>query len=474
MAFGTGLGHDVLDLDAKGVWPMQSTFTTMGRCAARIAATVIILACLSPSALPAQELRFPLENGLRVILIPAGEIPLTPKSRVAVVMLFDIGESHDSEGRAGMAHLVEHLYVTSAAGDAPARTAEEWFQRHEGQANAQTGRDYTVIAAVASPDRLETELQDAAARLGGVRVESADLERELPRMRLELANMYGGIPSLAARNRAHNAIDPLPGGVPKGGDVRQLEGIEIDEIRARIRVHYVPERARLIVAGAFSAEETRAKIEELFGKIPRPDLEPLPLRNPPKSRVGEQIQVATGGASSPRVVARLWAAPALTEAGAAAYLLYGAKFLQVAPAHGVTPVFTPIDDPRVFGGIVTAAEGESAAAALGHIDRALAAALKVEGPIPRQWAERSLDNLLSLRPPTPIMIATNPYLVAFGVGRRAQLGLDRDALVTGISEASEEDLAKLRETTLHSARSVTVSIGFPSTSSTPKSEGNEE
>jgi zinc protease len=434
---------------------------------------VLIAACLTPVSLAGEETTLTLDNGLRVTLIPAVGVDPSPTAKVAVVLLFDLGETHDPEGRAGLAHLVEHLYVTAAAGDLPARTAEEWFTAHAGQANAQTGRDYTAIATVAEPEQLPAELKDAAARLAGVRVEASDIERELPRLRLELKNMYGGIPALAARNLAQNAIDPLPVGARKGGVIAELEGIDLEEIRTRIAQHYVPGRARLIVAGAFDLREAREQIETLFGKIPAREVKPLPVREAPPSRAGEHIELPPFAPNPQRVAARLWAAPDLKGPDAATYLVFAAKYLQVAPAHGVMPIFTPIDDPRVFGGIVILNEGETAAAGLGRIDRALEAAMKVEGPIPRQWAERSLAHLLSLRQPAPRMIAMNPYLAALGAGRRAQLGLDRDALIEGISTVIEADYRNLRRNVLTSGRSVTIEVGVKK-SSKDAPEGNDE
>jgi zinc protease len=441
-----------------------------------IAGALLAAALARPAPLFGEDASFELENGLRVQLIAAEGLAASPLSRVAVVVLFDIGEAHDPEERPGLAHLIEHLFVTAAAGEIPARTAEEWSAAHDGRANAQTGRDYTMIAAVAPPDRLEAELAEAAARLGGMRIEGADLERELARLRTELDNMYGGNLPLAARNHAQNAIDPLPGGARRGGDAAALAGIGIEEVAARISGHYVPSRARIVVAGAFDLAGTRARIEALFGAIPRRDPEPLATRSAPAPRTGERLDIAAPAPGSPNAggsaVARLWAAPPLSGPEGAAFLLLGAKFLQVAPAHGVTPVFAPIDDPRVFGGIVSLAEGEIAADAVSRIDRALAAALKAEGPLPRQWAERSLDHLLSLRPPAASSIATNPYLVAFGSGRRAQLALDRVALVESLSALDEARLRELRESVLATERSVTVTIAARAPAP-PGSGGNE-
>jgi zinc protease len=421
-----------------------------------LALLALAASCAPPTA-AADETSYRLENGLRVTLIPApAAARALPGARIAVVVLYDIGEAHDPEGRAGFAHLIEHLWVTAAAGSTPARTSDAWFAAHDGQANAQTGRDYTVIAAIAPPDRLVAELGDAAARVAGIKVEPADLERELPRLRDELANMYGGIPGFAARNHAQVAIDPLPGGARRGGEIDQLAAIPVADIAARISEHYVPARARLVIAGVFEEESAREAIEKLFGPIPSREAPPIPAREAPPPRLGGRIDLPAADPTA-RVVARLWRAPDLAGPDAAPYLLLAARFSQVAPAHGAIPVFTPIDDPRVFGAVVTLAADESAESGLARIDRALDIALLIEGPASTQSAGRALEGLLALRPPLTVVVATNPYFVAFGAGRRAQLGLDRAALAEGIAAAGE-GLGALRERILAPDRAVTVAI----------------
>src|SRR5690606_26548589 len=112
--------------------------------------------------------RFALNNGLTVRIRP-----IQGANQVALLVLYKIGGDHDPQGRSGLAHLVEHLYVTAAAGDAPARAAEAFFRQYPAGCNAQTGDRYTVVAAVFPPEDLAKELRDAAARMGDLRIEAA-------------------------------------------------------------------------------------------------------------------------------------------------------------------------------------------------------------------------------------------------------------------------------------------------------------
>ncbi|MCZ6681697.1 MAG: hypothetical protein O7B26_00830, partial [Planctomycetota bacterium] len=56
-----------------------------------------------------------LGNGMSVLLYPSNTA-----DRVALVMLYTIGEDHDPARKSGLSHLTEHLYVTAAAGETPA------------------------------------------------------------------------------------------------------------------------------------------------------------------------------------------------------------------------------------------------------------------------------------------------------------------------------------------------------------------
>src|SRR5207253_6634152 len=136
-----------------------------------IAALLFALTCTAPLrsqeprsvSTPATE-RFHLENGLTVMVRPirgAGE--------VALLVLYQVGGDHDPQGRSGLAHLVEHVYITAAAGAEPARTSDAFFQRYRAGCNAQTGDRYTVFATVFPKGDLKTELAEAAARMGDLR-----------------------------------------------------------------------------------------------------------------------------------------------------------------------------------------------------------------------------------------------------------------------------------------------------------------
>src|SRR6186997_3085703 len=87
----------------------------MPRAGCILVAAIGVLACGPPPApnfalsLPERHAR--LDNGLRVVLLPDPSAEL-----VEVDVRYEVGSKEDPPGRAGLAHLVEHLMFQQQAG----------------------------------------------------------------------------------------------------------------------------------------------------------------------------------------------------------------------------------------------------------------------------------------------------------------------------------------------------------------------
>jgi zinc protease len=396
-----------------------------------------------------------LGNGLRVMLRPLQGAP-----KVALLVLYDIGEAHDPPGRSGLGHLIEHCYVTAAAGDRPASSAQDWFTRYEGQANAQTGRLYTVIACVFDRALLGEELADAAARMRGLRVEAADLERERPRMDQELSNMYGGIPALAARNLATDAVAPLPGGGRKGGVPEQVAEVTPGEIRERLAAYYTPANATLVLVGGFEAPQTRPLIESLFSGIPagtrlqRPPQDPPPR---PEALRSATVEPADFMRQPEPVAALAFRAPAPEGGLYAPFLVAVARLTwrlqpEIEQAmrrpSQIMPIwFTPVDQPEVLILSTQVRAGESDQDAVSRLRGLVGGAVAPpEGEDPgAALALQQFGFLLGLIDVQDRVAAQNPYGVGFSLGRRAQMGIDAQALRAAVSSVTAADLGRCAE-----------------------------
>ena len=236
-----------------------------------ISSILLAAGCGGSDAPAPQQQPFALDNGLKVILHP-----MPTAEKVALVVLYSVGGLHDPKGQSGLAHLVEHCYVTAAAGSTPARDIQQYVARYGDGWNAQTGDDYTVVACVVRPGALEAELADAAARMTHLGVVDADLEREKPRIAAELDNMYGGIPMLGVRNLGREKVCPYPHRGRKGGLAEEVRVIPLAAVQEHLKRYYTPRCATLVLAGAFDAASARAAVEKHFGPIPAGDAAPKP------------------------------------------------------------------------------------------------------------------------------------------------------------------------------------------------------
>lgn len=383
-----------------------------------------------------------LENGLRVLLRP-----VRGATQVAVVVLYSIGGDHDPEGRSGLAHLVEHVYVTAAAGDQPARTAEEYSRRYPAGWNAQTGDQYTVVATVFPGKDLNSELGDAAQRMGQLRIVPADLDREQPRVTVELENMFGRIPQLGARNHARELVRPTPLAGRKGGLPEHLARLTAADIQERWRRYYKPKNALLVVAGAIDAADARELIKKHFDQLPGGEAVPQP-NLPGEGRPGQARTIAVKpivvGSSSEACLA--YRAPEPANVLFAPFLVLAAR-LQTnsakfeAGANRFPVSFTPMDDGAVISIGISARPDETSESATKKM-QSIAAAIVNQPLTPQETAlvGQTYGPMLGLTDLADQMIAANPYFVAFTLARRQQMGLDPVKLKAALASLTDDDL----------------------------------
>ena len=215
-----------------------------------------------------------LANGLRVAIraIPDAQ-------DVAVLTVFSIGSDHDPAGQSGLAHLVEHLYVTAAAGSIRPRTCEEMSGRNPSW-GAQTNARTTSIRTVIAPHSLAMELTDAAARMSDLRIEPSDLDRERPRVFEQISGFEMAATGAAAAQFAVERMYALPRGAGMGLRA-EVERLSLEGFRARCHRFYRPVNARLVITGAIDAAATLALVERTFGHLPAGEqVQPVAAREP--------------------------------------------------------------------------------------------------------------------------------------------------------------------------------------------------
>jgi zinc protease len=379
-----------------------------------------------PAKAPKLE-RFQLDNGLKVILRR-----VQGTKEVALVVLYSVGEDHDPKGKSGLGHMLEHLYVTAAAGEEKARTIKDIIARYPLGWNAQTGDRYTVIAWVFPPKDLDRELKDAAARMSDLRMAQSDLDRERLRVLEEVDNMFGGIPAIAAPNLARELVRPTPLGGRKGGEPKQVQTLTLEELRARWRDYYKPRNAILVLAGDIDLAQARKQVTSLFGKIPTG--EPAPAAHEPGApQLGKTVEVTVrppAGVPQTEVVLA-YPAPAPGSELYASFLALVVRLndraaTQLEVGHNRPPVlYRPLDDPGVVCICTVVRKGETAKGAVNRLADFVAATMKEKLRTRDSSGIRSLYGFfLGIGFFADLAAMNNLYGEAFALGRRAQLGLD--------------------------------------------------
>jgi zinc protease len=400
----------------------------------------------APTSRAASTEHLALENGLAVTIRP-----IQGAKDVALLVLFKIGGDHDPEGQSGLAHVIEHVYVTAAAGKTPARTAEAFFRSYRAGCNAQTGDRYTVVATVFPPAELEKELTDAAARMGDLQINGADLDREKPRLLEEVANMFGRIPALAAVNVARELIRPTPRGGRKGGQPGQLQAITLDDVRGRWQRYYKPRNAIVVLAGAIDAAAARQALTAHFGKLAAGEEVPTPgATGTPNPGTLRELAVRALLPQAEPTACLAYAAPEPGSDIYAPFLVLVARLWASSGqpgargASGQASVYFPLlEDPAVLGVSASVKSSETAPQAIARLESVVAGTIESRlRDEERASARQMFAFFLGTAEIPDSVLAQNPYGVALGMARREQMGLDPAQLGRTFDALTEDQLRR--------------------------------
>ncbi len=395
-----------------------------------------------------------LENGLRVKLRP-----VKGAERVGVLLLFDLGHEHDPEGASGLTHLVEHLFVSSAAGEIPARTAEELMAQYPMAWNAQTGSRSTILYLETPKARAGELLGEFAARMGALRITAEELAREKERVLTEVEGMFGGAPGLAAFNHARERAMPSPGNGRRGGAPDQVSALSLDTVKTFHARYYQPRNAWLVVVGDFDISEMEKAVRARFSPLGAG--EAAPARRPAGAAAGPEVK-AVPAMRMPRLPDRQlvvgWRAPEVDDPLFPAFLIAVARLLassnnQLLGARMFPPpvYYAALDEPdALYMSRLLDAETD-----------AEQAAQRLQEKVNEALAQPIRDADAKVAPLGPLLGTTqwpesvlrqNLYGVALGIGRQAQMGLDPPALRLRLEAVTAEDLKALGEQWLSPAR----------------------
>lgn len=228
-----------------------------------------------------------LANGLRVIVEEDHATPL-----VGVFTVVGVGSSGDPAGRAGLAHLLEHLAFRAK----PGGKDTAWNQLEGagvGFLNASTSFDETVYMNVGTRDLLPKLLSIEVGRmvdpLNGVDQSVVDVEREVVRNELRQRGENAIGPAL---NFMQEAVFPEghPYARPIGGSHESLSAITLDDVKKFALGNYRPDNMTLLIIGDVDLEHIEATLKQAL---------PSPVFEPRQSRTSTPSRLAATGTEPP-------------------------------------------------------------------------------------------------------------------------------------------------------------------------------
>jgi zinc protease len=222
----------------------------------------------SAARLPTRVQR--LANGLTVIAHPDHKSPV-----VAVYVGYRSGSRDEPRGKAGVAHLCEHL-MYSGTKAFPGSYFAPFEQAGAAWMNAFVKEDYSAYFATMPAGALDFALRMEADRLvhlaEALDDEKVDRQREVVRneLRQRESEPYGGAIRMLAE-LGHPSDHPYAH--PPDGLVEQLDNISLDDVREWIETRHLAANVEIIIAGDVEPGDAIEKARHHFEAIaiaPRP------------------------------------------------------------------------------------------------------------------------------------------------------------------------------------------------------------
>ncbi len=219
------------------------------------------------------------KNGLRFVVMPDSTTQL-----VEIDVRYEVGSREDPPGKAGLAHLVEHMMFQHRPDGPDTKPLMYFIMQNAVNMNAYTNADTTHYMINARAEQLDAMVKIEAMRMhyGCQTIPEAEFLRERDVVRNEIRGgnrtPEGLIPQLAM-----SSIYPKGHAYEQnvGGDDEQLSTITLADACEFMKNYYVPERATVIIAGGIKVEEAVESITKWFGAVakktpaPRRKVEPV-------------------------------------------------------------------------------------------------------------------------------------------------------------------------------------------------------
>jgi len=206
-----------------------------------------------------------LSNGLKIVSLEDHRAPV-----VAIQVYYHVGSKDEAPGKAGFAHLFEHLMFKGSAHVGPEEHARI-VERLGGYNNADTYFDRTRYVNTVPSNALDRLLWLEADRMSALNVDEANLKSERDVVKEEHRMDIENVPYGDLFEKVQALVFPKshPYAHTTIGIMSDLDSAKLSDVRAFHDEYYKPDNATLVLVGDFQTSEALSLIHRYFDAIPR-------------------------------------------------------------------------------------------------------------------------------------------------------------------------------------------------------------
>jgi zinc protease len=261
---------------------------TAGRVPAYLKVFLLLILFFSASTLQAASIadstkEYTLRNGLKVLVVEDHKSPL-----VTFEIWYKIGSSHESIGKTGLSHFLEHMMFkgTQKYGS---KTLSHIIQRNGGANNAFTTKEYTVYFESLSSDRVTIPIELESDRMTNLVLDPKEVESERSVVMEERRMRYDDNPqNLLNEEVMALAFSAHPYRWPVIGWMSDIAGLGRSDVYMHYRQNYSPDNAFIVIAGDVNTDTLLPELEKDFGGIAPAAKRPLMTTTKEPQQQGEK------------------------------------------------------------------------------------------------------------------------------------------------------------------------------------------
>lgn len=238
----------------------------------RLAAALVLTACIIPAWAAGNVHEHVLKNGLKVIVKEDHRAPV-----VVSQIWYRTGSMDEFNGTTGVAHVLEHMMFKGTRA-VPAGEFSKLIAAAGGRENAFTNRDYTAYFQTLQKDKLPLAFRLEADRMQNLVISDGEFAKEIEVVRNERRWRTDDKPhSVVYEQLMATAFEANPYRRPVIGWMNDLEHMTAADARAWYHRWYAPNNATLVVVGDVKADDVFKLAQKYFGPA---KARPLPVRKP--------------------------------------------------------------------------------------------------------------------------------------------------------------------------------------------------